>query len=227
MLAAQNAPSWVKLLHWMSGDTDRTTVPVMPMGLHMQMSEQTQPKPGDAARAQAIVQAAVEVLKRYPTRQAAERAGYKPFHELNQIGEEIHFTSIGHAYSEGKHVDYAHPGSLLFKRTNSGLLPVGVMYTAANTANDAELNRRAPLSFARWHRHVHFCFGSDNLSRTDSKAAPRFGYDGSLHTESDCKSAGGYWISVAFGWMTHVYPNERDAAQIWGGESMTMSPESR
>ena len=45
----------------------------------------------------------------------------------------------------------------------------------------------------------------------------RFGA-GSIDTEAACRAAGGYWVPLAFGWMTHVYPNESDPERIWLGE---------
>ena len=78
-------------------------------------------------------------------------------------------TSIGYAYADGKHVSYLHPGSLLFKRTKLGLMPVGVIDTVPNNADASELNQRAPLSTAHWQRHIHFCFASDKVVKADPK----------------------------------------------------------
>ena len=93
------------------------------------------------------------------------------------------------------------------------------MYSAPNNSTAEELNSRAPLSFATWHRHVDFCLptGSDAGIPTGD---PRFGYTGTIHAKADCIKSGGYWLPVAFGWMTHVYPDE---GQVWGGEEMDMS----
>ncbi|MBA3811537.1 MAG: hypothetical protein H0X27_07830, partial [Caulobacteraceae bacterium] len=162
--------------------------------------------------------AARDVLRRYPDVAGAEHDGYRPFHQSGKLGEEVHFTSIGHAYAEGRHVNYAHPGSLLFRRTAQGLEPVGVMYSAPNNATAAALDAIAPLSLATFHRHVDFCIAQGKDAETSRDR--RFGYDGTLHTQADCKQAGGYWLPVAFGWMTHVYPNE---AQVWGGQEMKMA----
>ena len=210
-------PVWARLLHWMSGDSDRTTVPVEAMGAHMQMSRRAPAQPGDLARGAEIITAARNVLRRYPDVASAERDGYRPFHQTGQLGEEIHYTSIGYGYSESRHVDYAHPGSLLFRRTAQGLKSVGVMYSAPGNATTATLNAIAPLSLASFHRHVDFCLARGREAETSQD--PRFGYEGILHTQATCKKAGGYWLPLAFGWMTHVYPDE---AQVWGGEEMSM-----
>ena len=48
----------------------------------------------------------------------------------------------------------------------------------------------------------------------------RFGFAGSIGDEATCKVAGGYWIPLALGWMTHIYPNETEPDKIWIGEQM-------
>ena len=112
---AQDVPGWVKLLHFISGDNAATSVPVMAMGSHMQMRSKLPTRAGDRDRAGAIVQAARAVLARYPTTAATEKAGYKPFHQTGAMDEEIHYTSRGASYAEGRHIDYARPGSILFR----------------------------------------------------------------------------------------------------------------
>ena len=214
--SAQDVPGWVRLLHFISGDNVETSVPVMAMGRHMQMSERLPARPEDRRRAQAIVDAARTVLVRFPTTAAAEKAGYKPFHQTGAMGEEIHYTSLGASYAEGKNVDYSRPGSILFQRTPAGVVPVGVMYAAPSNVNQAQLDQRAPLSVATWHRHVNFCLPTGrDFERL--MQGPQFGYDGSFTSAAACQRAGGYWLPLAFGWMTHVYPNRRDQ---WGGEEM-------
>jgi hypothetical protein len=215
-LAAHGAPGWLRLLHWISGDDARTDVPVAAMDPHMQMSVRQPARPGDRDRAAAILAAAREALRRYPTEEAARRAGYRPFRETGALGEEVHFTSLGHSYAEGRKVDHAQPGSLLFRRTARGLVPVGVMYSAGNRTTAAELDARAPLSVATWHRHVNFCWALGK-EREAENAGPRFGYAGSIADEATCRRERGYWLPLAFGWMTHVYP---DRADPWGGEDM-------
>ena len=39
-------------------------------------------------------------------------------------------------------------------------------------------------------------------------------------TKRRAKTAGGYWIPLALGWMTHIYPNETERDKIWIGEQM-------
>lgn len=213
--AVAQVPFWVELVHWLSGDSSATTVPVMAMGAHMQMTRKAPAAAGDAARAAAIVTTARAVLARYPDVAAAARDGYRPFHQTGAVGEEVHYSSIGYGGAEARKIDYAHPGSILFERTSQGLRPVGVMYAAPGQATAADLDARAPLSRATWHRHVDFCY-----PKAAAKAAaddPRFGFAGTIHDKATCEQARGYWLPLAFGWMTHVYPARRDP---WGGEHM-------
>ncbi|MBA3810832.1 MAG: hypothetical protein H0X27_04135, partial [Caulobacteraceae bacterium] len=48
--ASAQAPGWARLLHWISGDSDRTTVPIDMMGAHMQSSRRAPAQAGDRAR---------------------------------------------------------------------------------------------------------------------------------------------------------------------------------
>lgn len=179
--AAAQAPLWAKLLRWVSDESDQTPVPHAAMGVHMQRSLKRAPRPGDAESAERIVAAAREVLRRHPDVASATRDGYRPFHQTGQLGEEVHYTSIGYGCAEGKHVDYLHPGSLLFRRTRACLVPVGVMYSAGNSSTADELDARAPLSVATWHRHVDFCLPVGPEAKAKGEDS-RFGYAGSIHT---------------------------------------------
>jgi len=42
----------------------------------------------------------------------------------------------------------------------------------------------------------------------------RFGFEGKIHDEATCESAGGNFIPVAFGWMVHVYPFQGDDLKV-------------
>jgi hypothetical protein len=52
------------------------------------------------------------------------------------------------------------------------------------------------------------------------------GPQGSIHTEDACKAAGGLWIPVVFGWMTHIYPNAKSPSEVWAGMDMHMDANS-
>jgi hypothetical protein len=227
LACAQDFPLWERILSYYSGKTDETPVPTMKMG-HMQMSLKADQAPDDAARAAEILGAADAVLTRYRDANTAVRDGYKPFFPTGRIGEEIHYTNYRYRRKEQRHVDYARPSSILYKRTAEGLVAVGVMYTAPPDATPEQLNAIAPLSIATWHRHVDFCGGPKSLPKSEQfGASARFGPQGSIHTEEACREAGGLWIPVVLNWMTHVYPNEQEK---WGGMQMDVeagSPDPR
>jgi hypothetical protein len=217
---AQQFPLWEELLSHYGGKTDETPVPSMKMGDHMQMSLKGKPQPGDEQRAREILSAAREVLVRYADVNLALRDGYKAFHPTGRVGEEVHYTNYRFARREQQHIDYRQPGSILYKRTTDGMRAVGVMYIALRDSTPEQLNAVAPLSMATWHRHVDFCGGPRSLPLSEQFGPEaQFGPQGRVHTEDACKAAHGLWIPVVFGWMTHVYPDEKNA---WGGMDMQM-----
>jgi hypothetical protein len=222
--ATRNEPShalWMKLVRWTGADTSVTAVKTTLMGPHLQISVRTAPVPGDPERADTVLAGARAAMARYADVKTAEREGYKPFAPTGQIGEEVHYTHLWRASGEKNAIDPERPGSLLYRRSSNGLKIVGVMYTAKPDATPEELNRRVPLSTGIWHRHVHFCGWPDDAPRSDYEGpAPRYGYFGSIADEASCKAARGYWIAVALGWMTHVYPEGKTPDERWFGRQM-------
>ncbi len=164
--------------------------------------------------------AAREVLAHYADVNLALRDGYRPFYPTGRMGEEVHYTNYRFARREQQSVDYRKPGSILYRRTRDGMRAVGVMYTAPQSSTPERLDEIAPLSIAPWHRHVDFCGGPRSLPRNQQFGPDAlFGPRGSIQTEEACRAAHGLWIPVVFGWMTHVYPDAKDA---WGGMEMQM-----
>ena len=47
---------------------------------------------------------------------------------------------------------------------------------------------------------------------------PQFGLRGSIATQEACDAAGGTFHPVVFNWMVHVYPFEKDQANMWSVE---------
>ena len=188
-LMAQQFPLWERLLRYYGGKTDDTPVPSMKMGNHMQMSLKGKPQPGDEQRAQRIVAAARSVVAHYSDVNTALRDGYRPFHPTGKMGEEVHYTNYRYDRLEQRHVNYDHPGSILYKRTPEGMKAVGVMYTAPQDSTPEHLNAVAPLSIATWHRHVDFCGGPRSLP-LEEQFGPhaQFGPQGSIHTEEACNA---------------------------------------
>ena len=183
---------------------------------HMEMTVRLPQASGDATRADAILAAARQVMARYPTVAAAERAGFKKFAAGVELPIE-HYTNNWYALEAwfGK-FDLEHPTSLIFKRSPSGLSIVGVMYTASNATDETQLNARVPLSVGTWHRHIDFCApppGTPISAMVPPNA--RFGFAGSIATRAACAAAGGQFRPIVFGWMVHVWPNETDPGKIW------------
>lgn len=211
----------MKLVRWISGETSDTLVKTTMMGPHLQISVRQQPKERDEAQAQAVLAGARAAMVTYQDVKVAERDGYKVFAPTGQMGEEVHYSNFWRGASEKNGLDLERPGSLLYRRTPTGMKIVGVMYTAKPDASPAELDLRVPLSIGVWHRHVHFCGWPDGAPRSDYEGpAPRFGYFGSIADEAACTAARGYWIPVALGWMTHVYPEGKTRDERWFGRVM-------
>jgi hypothetical protein len=192
-----------------------TDVPTMRDG-HMEMTLHAPERPGDRGRADAIVAAARQVMADHPTVEAAEKAGFKKFLPAIPLSIE-HYTNRSYAVEAWLgHFDPMHPTSLIFKRDGNSLQIVGVMYTASNSADRDELNARVPLSFGTWHRHVDFCKAPVGTALADRFGPDaRFGFAGSIHTKAACDAAGGTFIPRVFGWMVHVWPNEKTDASVW------------
>jgi hypothetical protein len=94
------------------------------------------------------------------------------------------------------------------------------MYTAGVRATMDELNDRIPLSVARWHRHVNYCFPTQRRRMQETRGGkPLFGPVGILSTRAECEAAGGEFTPQLFGWMVHVNVFAgTDPKAIWGAD---------
>ena len=185
------------------------------MGPHMKMTPAMPSHPGDADRAERIVDALRAWIGKYQDYRVAEHDGYVPF--LPDIPQkQYHFTNYRNAMSARSAFDPTKPTSLLYEKTSGGYQLIGAMYTAPRSATLADLDARVPLSVAHWHEHVNFCKGPAGSTRADYIGPEaKYGLEGSIATEDACRAAGGTFVPVVFGWMVHVYPFERDTADIW------------
>ncbi len=183
---------------------------------HMLMTTLHPVRPGDQARADAIVVAARKVAERYVDYQKALTDGYDIFLP-NQKQSVYHFV-LDSANKEAMiRFDPTKPAALLYERiegSTPGYKLVGVMYTDSFGASEEELNERIPLSIAQWHKHVNMCVPPQQQGDW-LFGNPRFGLSGSITTEAACTAAGGSFKPHLSGWMTHVYPFEKDPAKIW------------
>jgi len=185
------------------------------MGPHMRMTPEMPSHPGDADRAQKIVDALRVWIGKYQDYRLAEQDGYAPF--LPDIAQkQYHFTNMRNAWAAQAAFDPTRPTSLLYEKTAGGYKLIGAMYTAPRAASLTDLDARVPLSIAHWHEHVNFCKGPPGSTR-DEYLGPhaRFGLEGSISTEDACRAAGGTFSPIIFNWMVHVYPYERNTADIW------------
>jgi hypothetical protein len=194
----------------------------MDMGPHMKMTALRQARPGDAARAQLVVEAARKAAEKYRDYHTALADGFQIF--LPQVPQKIyHFTNYPYAREASWHFNPEHPTSLLYEKQGNGYKLIGVMYTAPRRLTEDQLDERIPLSVAQWHEHVNLCRPPANMSapeKMDQLLGPnaQFGLKGSIHTEPACEAAGGTFLPVIFNWMVHVYPFEKDQAAIWSVE---------
>jgi hypothetical protein len=185
------------------------------MMLHMTWSPVRAPDAADQARAAKLVEVLKDALAKYQDYKVAEAAGYKPFHPEFKHQKIIHFTRFWYALKAAFVFNPAEPTSLLYEpQPDGGYKLVGAMYTAPRHDSLEQLNKRVPLSVARWHQHINLCFPPKGtpLASVDWK---KFGPNGSIATKEACDQAGGRFYPHLFGWMVHVYPWETSPNLVW------------
>src|SRR5580692_9736586 len=184
---AKEGDAGTNAMHAMEGHMD--------MGPHMKMTALRPAKPGDAERAQQVVEAARKASQKYMDYHVALADGFKIF--LPNIPQKIyHFTNGRYAMESFWNFNPEHPTSLLYEKQGEGYKLVGVMYTAPKRFTEDQLNERVPLSVAQWHEHVNFCRPpasmpvAERMQQTLGSNA-QFGFKGSIHSQEACDTAGG------------------------------------
>jgi hypothetical protein len=186
----------------------------MDMGPHMKMTALRPAKPGDAARAQQIVEEARKAAEKYTDYHVALNDGFRIF--LPNVPQKMyHFTNYRYGREARETFNPEHPTSLLYEKHGDDYKLIGVMYTAPRTFTEDDLDQRIPLSVAQWHEHVNFCMAPFGKWGEGLKPNPQFGLKGSIATQEACDAAGGTFHPVVLNWMVHVYPFEKDQAAIW------------
>lgn len=188
---------------------------------HMTMTPHWDEKPGDRARADSIVRVALKAVQRYQDVAVAESDGFKRFAPQVTHQRVYHYTSAPAGLKARFKFDAALPTSLLYQEGGSGDLKlVGVMYTMPASASFEDLNARIPLSIAHWHQHTNICLPprGDEAEGIMVREA-RFGFRGSIATETDCEAASGRWFPRMFGWMVHLNLFAATPAGVWEDES--------
>jgi hypothetical protein len=187
------------------------------MGPHMYMSTMRTANAADTAKAQAIVDSARASLEKYKDVKAAETDGFKIF--LPQVKQPMyHFTNYKYAMEAAWSFNPDHPTSLLYEKTGDTYKLIGAMYTAPARFTEDQLNERVPLSVAQWHQHVNLCKPPGGQSALMLQPHAQFGLNGSISTKEACEAAGGTFVPRIFGWMVHLYPNEKTMDAIWSVE---------
>lgn len=188
---------------------------------HMKMAMLRPVRPGDQQKADEILAGARKAMEEYRDYRVALGDGFQIF--LPNLPQKMyHFTNYKYAWEEAFTFNPEHPTSLLYeKQSSGGYRLVGVMYTAPAAASLDQLDERVPLSIAQWHAHVNFCAAPKGREREYFGVHPKFGLLGSIATRQECDAEGGRFLPQVFGWMVHVYPDEKDPAQIWSVERQT------
>lgn len=206
------------------GQSDSDAAPVMKsmegrmdMGPHMKMTALRPMKPGDASRAQQVASEARRASERYMDYHAALADGFNIF--LPNVPQKMyHFTNYAYAAEAAFQFNPEHPTSLLYEKHGDDYKLIGVMYTAPKRFTEDQLDERIPLSVAQWHEHVNFCSAPSGRKQDMLAQHSQFGLRGSITTQAACDTAGGTFHPVVFNWMVHVYPFEKNQANVWSAE---------
>ncbi|HVN17293.1 MAG TPA: hypothetical protein VMU05_00920 [Dongiaceae bacterium] len=194
--------------------------------LHMLMTPVRAPRIPDQGRAQQIVEVARQVLSKYRDPLLAERDGY---HIVKTPVKRAvyHFTKYEflREADSGQAFRPDHPVSLIYRKRGETFELIGVMYYAPKDASEDDLDRRIPLSVARWHKHVNVCMPPPGQLAKIWDPAPRFGEIGSIDSKKNCEAAGGRFLPQIYGWMVHMYLFETDPTQIWSPDRVSEEEE--
>ncbi len=186
----------------------------MRMGPHLMMTALRAPKLGDEERAKRLVEEARRVVEKYNDYQSALADGFQIF-QPNVLQKMYHFTSYSYGYEAEFRFNPDHPTSLLYEKHGEGYKVVGVMYTAPTRFTESDLDQRIPLSIGQWHRHVDLCMPLADSKKETLGPHAKFGLAGSITTKEECDANGGKFMPTVFNWMVHLYPLEKDEADIW------------
>ena len=187
------------------------------MSAHMYMTALRPANPADERHAEEILAQLRPAIEKYKDYRVALADGFKIF--LPNVPQKIyHFTNYGYGAEAAFRFNPEHPTSLLYEKHGDDYKLVGVMYTAPKRFTEEQLDERIPLSVAQWHEHVNFCMPPADRRKELLTKNPQFGLRGSITTQEACDAAGGNFHPVVFNWMVHVYPFEKEQANIWSTE---------
>ncbi|SLM48918.1 conserved protein of unknown function [Nitrospira japonica] len=199
-------------LDHMAGSVDAMVPHQRHLGPHMRWTSLRPVESGDERRADQIVQVLRSAIEKYRDYRVAESDGFVLLHP-ERTAKHYHFANRDHRQRARSAFDAAEPTALLYKKNGEGYELEGAMYTAPKDMDEDQLNRRIPLSIAQWHAHINICLAPDGSRNRMSRRS--FGFKGTIVLESECREAGGQFVSQAGGWMIHVYPFESTRGRIW------------
>jgi hypothetical protein len=190
-------------------------------GPHMTLTQMRPATHTDSARAAAVAHTLRRAIARYADVRVAEAEGFRPFAPNAKGQKVLHYTRYASAARAAFAFDPAKPTSLLYRRQPDGSLKlIGAMYSAPRRASLAELDRRVPLSIARWHLHTNLCIPPRGRRERWSEmrnGKPVFGPFSPVATREACDKVGGRFLPSLFGWMVHANVLEGDdPAVVWG-----------
>src|ERR1700691_899568 len=176
--------------------------------LHLQLSPARAATANDSTRADMLLIDVRDALRKYGDVRVAAADGFEEWPGPAGKHSIHHLSTWAFASAETRRFNPAKPASLLYREDADGTLRLaGAMYTAPAAASVEELDRRIPVSFARWHRHVHWCTpgtGSGAQWLTTREGSPQYGPRSPVATRDACAAEGGVFYDQVFGWMVHV-----------------------
>jgi hypothetical protein len=182
---------------------------------HMCVTPLRPPQPGDMERAKAVVAEVKAAIEKYKDYRKALADGYV-IGNPKVVQPQYHFTNNANVRLADTQFDPTRPSSLLYYRTPTQRYRLeGVMFTDSTSATEDELNRRIPLSVARWHEHTNFCAAPASKVKEYHGEHPKFGMFGSIHTKAACDAEGGTFFPIIFSWMIHVFPYEDNMKDVF------------
>jgi hypothetical protein len=186
---------------------------------HMELTPTRPATRDDSLQAQRVLDELRQSIAKYADTSAAVADGYKMFMPNVKVQRIYHFTSGKRAFAEAFRFNPAKPTSLLYRRAADGRLELyGAMYTAPKRIVPEQLDKRIPLSIARWHKHVNWCVPKRGererwLEKRDGH--PVFGPQSPIATREACDAVSGRFFPSPLGWMVHVNVFADDPAEIW------------
>jgi dienelactone hydrolase len=197
--------------------------------LHLQLSPVRAATADDSTRADMLLIDVRDALRKYGDVRVAAADGFEELPGPAGKHSIHHLSNWAWASAESRGFNPAKPTSLLYRDDADGTLRLtGAMYTAPASASVGELDQRIPVSFARWHRHVHWCTpgtGSGAQWLAMREGSPQYGPRSPVATRDACAAENGVFYNQVFGWMVHVaIVGSDDPAVVWRGGLATASP---